>query len=85
VLLRWAHPGPVAGFKVYTRLWHRQWGEPLDVGLAEKRDGIYRYSLEISNYDATYVAVSAYDSHQREGGLSNERLFLLPEKKDENP
>jgi hypothetical protein len=81
--LRWQHPGEVAGFRIYTRLWTGGWGPPLDVGLPPKRNGVFRYSLEISNHDATYVALSAYDERQREGALSNERLFLLPEPEAE--
>jgi|GEM_PF-4551953 len=78
---RWSDPTPerrLAGFKVYTRHVDQPFGPPRDVGLPAVQDGVYRVAVELSDTDATYVAVSAYDANGLESPLSEERLFLLP-------
>jgi hypothetical protein len=83
VTVRWRCPNPepgrIAGFRLYTRHLDQPYGRGLDVGLPPEQDGVYRYSLEVSDTDATYVSVTAYDARGRESPRSNERLYLLPE------
>ena len=42
-------------------------------------EGFYHYELTVSNFDATYVSVTAYNDAGMESFRSNERLYLLPE------
>jgi len=77
--LRWTHEGNVAGFKVYTHHWGQAGDSSRNVGLPEKKDGVYTVQIEVSNYQATYVTLTAYDSNRRESPRSNERLYLLPD------
>ena len=79
IQLKWRHSGDVAGFKVYTRHWGQEYGEGQDVGLPKQKNGVYRLALEVSNYDASYVVVTAYDAEQLESQRSNEQLHLLPD------
>lgn len=79
IVVTWKHTGDVVGFKIYTRFIDRDWDEGLDVGRPPSRDGVYSHVLTVSNFDAVYVAVTAYDSAGRESKLSNEKLYLLPE------
>ena len=77
--MRWKHAGGAAGFKIYTRFIDRGWDEGLDVGLPPSRDGVYTYSLTVSNFDAVFVSVTAYDRAGGETTHSNTNLYLLPE------
>jgi len=82
VTVSWRYDVPsvhVAGFKLYTRHVDQRYTVGLDVGLPEPRDGVYSYELEVSDRDATWVGISAYDASGAESAISNERLFLLPE------
>lgn len=82
VTVSWRYDAPsvrIAGFKLYTRHVDQPYTVALDVGLPVPRDGVYRYELEVSDRDATWVGVSAYDASGAESAISNERLFLLPE------
>ena len=88
VELRWRWPAkegsaPLAGFRIYTRHVDQPWGAPRDVGLPAKRGDVYRVTLELSDTDATYVTVTAYDAEGRESERSNEMLFLLPVPEEE--
>ncbi len=56
------------------------WGRGLDTGLPPIRDGIYTYELTVSNFDATYVSISAYDAKGIENERSAEKIFLLPDE-----
>jgi hypothetical protein len=85
VTVRWRYDAPgvrVAGFKLYTRHVDQKYGAGLDVGLPPARDGVYSWELEVSDRDASWVGVSAYDGSGAESAISNERLFLLPEPGD---
>jgi hypothetical protein len=83
VQVRWkAGAADVAGFKVYTRFTDKPYAEGKDVGLPPLADGVYRIEIEISDTDATWVAISAYGPTGNESPLSNERLFLLPASGD---
>ena len=78
---RWSDPDParkLAGFKLYTRHVDQAYGPGRDVGLPPEVDGVYRFALELSDTDATYVCATAYDDRGRESRCSNEKLFLLP-------
>jgi hypothetical protein len=79
ITLRWRHPGEVAGFKVYTRHVDQSYRAGIDVGLPEQVDGVFSYRLEVSNMDATFVSITAYDRDGAESPRSNEEIFLLPE------
>jgi hypothetical protein len=88
VELRWRWPekqgsARLAGFRIYTRHVDQPWGPPRDVGLPAKHGDVYRVTLELSDTDATYVSVTAYDAEGRESERSNERLFLLPAPEEE--
>jgi hypothetical protein len=79
---RWPNTDParkIAGFKLYTRHADRDYGAGLDVGLPPEVGGVYSYTLEVSDTDATWVSATAYDAEGRESARSNEKLFLLPE------
>jgi hypothetical protein len=79
VTVRWRYDDPrAAGFRIYTRHVDQPFGAPLDVGRPPSHDGVYEVPLEVSDTDATYVVVTAYDEHGAESPRSNERLFLLP-------
>jgi hypothetical protein len=77
ITLRWKHPGPVAGFKVYTRLVVQDYGKGIDVAIPSLVDGVYVYPIELSNMDASYAVVTAYDAEGVESDHSNEVLYLL--------
>ncbi len=79
ILVRWTHTGDAAGFKIYTRFIDRGWDEGLDVGRPPARDGVHSHVLTVSNFDAVYVSVTAYDRRGRETAHSNEKLYLLPQ------
>ena len=79
VQVRWTHPGNVAGFRIYTHIYGQRYGLSADLGLPEAVDGIYTYQLEVSNLDATWVQMTAYDSKGAESEPSNERVYLLDE------
>jgi hypothetical protein len=79
VTVRWRYDDPRAvGFRIYTRHVDQPFGAPLDVGRPRRQDGVYEVPLEVSDTDATYVVVTAYDESGAESPRSNERLFLLP-------
>jgi hypothetical protein len=79
VQVRWkAGSAGVAGYKIYTRFTDRPYTEGKDVGLPALEDGVHRVEIEVSDTDATWVAISAYDQAGNESPRSNERLFLLP-------
>jgi hypothetical protein len=79
VEVRWkAGSARVAGYKIYTRFTDRPYAEGKDVGLPTLDDGVHRVEIEVSDTDATWVAISAYDQAGNESPRSNERLFLLP-------
>jgi hypothetical protein len=75
-LLRWQHPNPssVAGFKVYVGSASGSYQTTIDVGLPTPSSGVYSYSLQVSDADSVYVAVSAYGPTGLEGPRSNEQL-----------
>jgi hypothetical protein len=77
ITLRWSHEGDVAGFKVYNRFIGRPYGKGVDIGLPEKVDGVYTHEVEVSNMDASYVALTSYNSSRVESKLSNEKRYLL--------
>lgn len=79
--VRWKQPAgtsKVAGFRIYTRHVDQGYGSGIDVGHPAPENGIYRYRLDVSDTDATYVVIRAYDAEGTEGPPSNERLILLP-------
>ena len=79
VQVRWkAGPARVAGYKIYTRFTDKPYAEGKDVRLPTLEAGVYRVEIEVSDTDATWVAISAYDKAGNESPLSNERVFLLP-------
>jgi hypothetical protein len=79
VEVRWkAGSARVAGYKIYTRFTDKPFAEGKDVGLPTLENGIHRVEIEVSDTDATWVAISAYDQAGIESPLSNERVFLLP-------
>jgi hypothetical protein len=77
ITLRWEHPGEVAGFRVYTRHYRQPYGEGIDIGLPPKVDGVYTYEIVVSNLDASWVKIAAYNSRGVEGETSNEEVYLL--------
>ncbi|MBW2419742.1 MAG: hypothetical protein JRH19_14450 [Deltaproteobacteria bacterium] len=77
ITLRWKQPGDVAGFKVYTRHYRQAYGEAVDIGLPPEVDGVYTYEIVVSNLDASWVKITAYNSRGTEGERSNERVYLL--------
>jgi hypothetical protein len=79
VEVRWkTGPARVAGYKIYTRFTDKPYAEGKDVHLPALEDGVHRVEIEVSDTDATWVAISAYDQAGNESPLSNERVFLLP-------
>src|SRR5262245_33477483 len=78
-----AGPAHVAGYKIYTRFTDQPYAEGKDVGLPPLEDGCHSVELEVSDTDATWVAISAYDRAGSESPLSNERLFLLPVEEED--
>lgn len=79
ITLRWEHSGNAAGFKVYARHADQPYGAGIDIGLPTRVDGLFIYHLEVSNLDATYVSMTAYNADGVESPRSNEKLYLLPE------
>jgi hypothetical protein len=79
ITVRWRHPGEVAGFKIYTRHADQPYAEGIDVGLPKQVNGIFIHPLEVSNWDATYVSITAYAPDGSESPRSNEKIYLLPE------
>jgi hypothetical protein len=83
VQVRWkAGSARVAGYKIYTRFTDKPYAAGKDVGLPTPENGVYRVEIEVSDTDATWVAISAYDEAGNESPLSNERVFLLPLRGD---
>jgi len=78
ITLRWRHPsGGAAGFRVYTRLYEEGYGDGVDVGLPEPRDGIYSYTAQVSDRDASWAVIRAYGSEGALSAPSNEGVYLL--------
>ena len=75
--LAWLDPSttPVAGFLVYVGPSSGVYDWVLDVGLPESDgDEVFSYDLEVADYAAIYVALTAYDALDRESDFSNEQL-----------
>ncbi|MBW2295416.1 MAG: hypothetical protein JRG94_24385, partial [Deltaproteobacteria bacterium] len=79
VTLRWQHDGEVSGFRIYRHLYRKPWGQGVDVGLPEKVDGIYVFEIELSNLEATWIAMTSYNRWGVESERSESRVYLLPE------
>jgi hypothetical protein len=79
VTLRWTQEGDVAGFRIHRQLYRRAWDRGVDVGLPKKVDGVYEAEVEVSNLEATWIAISSYDQWGQSSERSGFRVYLLPE------
>ena len=79
VTLRWQHDGEVSGFRIYRHLYRKPWDQGMDVGLPKKVDGIYLLEIELSNLEATWIAMTSYNRWGVESERSETRVYLLPE------
>lgn len=80
ITLRWQQDGDVAGFRVYQHTYLKPWGDGLDVGLPNKVDGVYAFEMEVSNLEATWIAMTSYDRRGLESPKSEAKVYLLPEE-----
>jgi hypothetical protein len=77
VTVRWRYAAPerVAGFRLHLGLAPGQYTRTIDVGKPRPdADGIFRVRIEVSDHEATFVAVTAYDGHGAESPHSNETV-----------
>jgi hypothetical protein len=78
ITLRWKHSGVVRHFNVYTRGVFGRWGPARNIGIPKQVSGVFSYEVEVSNLEATYVAVTAVNANG-ESEPSNGVLFTLPD------
>lgn len=79
VTLRWQHDGEISGFRVYRHVYRKPWDRGVDVGRPKQVDGIYVLEIELSNLEATWIAITSYNSRGVESERSESRVYLLPE------
>lgn len=79
VTLRWQHDGDISGFRVYRHTYLKPWDRGVDVGRPKQIDEIYLLEIELSNLEATWIAIASYNSQGVESEKSNSRVYLLPE------
>ena len=79
ITLRWKQDGDVAGFMVYRHTYLKPWDSGLDVGLPEQVDGVYICEIEVSDSEATWIAVASYNRVRQFSQMSESKVYLLPE------
>ena len=72
---RYAAPERVAGFRLHLGPAPGQYTRTIDVGKPRPdADGVFRVRIEVSDGEATFVAVTAYDGRGTESPHSNETV-----------
>lgn len=77
ITLRWKQEGQVKGFRVYVRYFGQSEQSAIDIGLPPAVDGVYSYTIDVSNMEASYITIAAYNRYHVESERSNEKVFLL--------
>jgi hypothetical protein len=77
ITVRWRFEAPerAAGFRVHVGPAPGRYTRTLDVGKPRPdRDGVYQVSIEVSDHEPSFVAVSAYGESGEESPRSNESV-----------